>query len=348
MRSKILDTLLSHVDKDIYEQYGKKTIVITGATGLLGSLVCKALLLANDRLDLDCRLVALARDEAKLSLVLDGYSELGDIRFVECDLLNEVPHIETADYILHAAAVTQSKCMVKRPVDVALTSLRGTESMLELARNTSARMVYVSSMEIYGTLAEGEVASEETLGWIDLVAPRSCYPESKRMCECLCAAYASQYGVQVCNARLAQTFGAGVLPGDNRAFAQFARSAIRGKDVVLKTQGLSEGNYVNTVDCIAAVLMLLACGESATSYNIANEATHGTIREVAELACNVLGDGRSRVCIDCDEHNSAGYAPDVHLRMSSARLRALGWEPTMGLSDSFVELAQYMREQGMV
>ena len=235
--------------------------------------------------------------------------------------------------------------MVEKPADVALMSLRGTESMLEVARKTSARMVYVSSMEVYGTLLEGVVADESALGWINLAAPRSCYPESKRMCECLCAAYAAQYGVQVCSARLAQTFGAGVLPGENRAFAQFARSAMHGEDIVLKTCGLSEGNYVNTIDCVAGLLVLFAHGEAGLAYNIANEESHGTIREVAELANDVLGNGASNVVIDVDESNSAGYAPDVHLRLSSARLRRLGWEPKTSLAGSFVELGAYMREQ---
>lgn len=346
MRSKLLDGLLVGIDESLYEPFRGMTVVVTGATGLIGSLVCKALLLADERLGLGCKIIAVVRDEAKLEAVLDGYCGMGDLVRVGCDFAEGVPDIASADFILHAAAVTKSKVMVERPVEVALTSLRGTEAMLEVARGTGARMVYVSSMEVYGTLPEGEIADEEALGWIDLAAPRSCYPESKRMCECLCSAYAAQYGVQVCSARLAQTFGAGVLPGENRAFAQFARSAMHGDDVVLRTRGLSEGNYVNTVDCVAGLLTLLVRGEAGLSYNVANEESHGTIREVAELACDVLGDGSSRVVVDIDESNSAGYAPDVHLRLSSARLRSLGWRPKTRLNESFVELGAYMNELG--
>lgn len=347
MRSGILDVLLAGIDEGLYEPFRGKTVVVTGATGLVGSLVCKALLLADERLGLKSKVVAVVRDEAKLTSVLGAYFDLGDLAPVKCNLAESKPKVAEADFILHAAAVTKSKTMVERPADVALTSLRSTESMLEVAHETGARMVYVSSMEMYGTLPEGETADELSLGWIDLAAPRSCYPESKRMCECLCAAYAAQHGVRVCSARLAQTFGAGVLPGENRAFAQFARAAMREEDIVLKTHGLSEGNYVNTVDCVAGLLTLFAKGEAGSSYNIANEESHGTIREVAELASSVLGIGVSKVVIDIDELNSAGYAPDVHLRLSAARLRKLGWEPRTGLADSFVELGEYMREQGI-
>lgn len=348
MRSEILEGLLGGLDDALFEPFRGKTVVVTGATGLIGSLVCKALLLADERMGLGCAVIAVVRSREKAEGVLGDYALLGDPSYIIADLAAEKSvDVEHADYILHAASVTKSKMMVERPVDVIDTSLRGTEAMLELARNTGARMVYVSSMEVYGTLLEGQVADEFALGWIDLASPRTSYPESKRMCECLCAGYASQYGVQVCSARLAQTFGAGVLLGEGRAFMQFAHSAIRGEDVTLRTRGLSEGNYVNSIDCVAGLLTLLARGGAGQAYNVANEESHGTIREVAQFACNVLGDGRSHVVIDVDESNSAGYAPDVHLRLSSAKLRSLGWGPRVSLADSFRQLGEFIHEQKM-
>lgn len=348
MRSEILDERLNGIDAALLKPFRGMDVVVTGATGLIGSLVCKALLLADARLGLGCHVTAVVRSRGKADSVLGDYAPLGELSCHVADLSSgELLDIKEADYVLHAASVTKSKVMVERPADVIDTSVRGTEAVLELARRTGARMVYVSSMEATGTLPEGEVADERSLGWLDLSSPRTCYPESKRMCECLCVAYASQYGVGACSARLAQTFGAGVLPGENRAFAQFARAALRGEDIVLRTRGLSEGNYVNSVDCARALLTLLAVGEAGQTYDVANEESHGTIREVAQLASDVLSDGRSRVVIDVDESNSAGYAPDVHLRLSSAKLRSLGWEPEVSLAESFCELGAYMREQGM-
>lgn len=348
MRSEILDGRLSALPAGLFEPFRGKSVLVTGATGLVGSLVCKALLLADERLGLGCTVVAVCRSHEKLAAVLDGYVGLGPLRVAKCDLSRGRPEAGGVDYILHAAAVTKSRTMVESPADVIATSLRGTEGMLSLARETGARMVYVSSMEAYGTLPEGAVADEPSLGWIDLEVPRSCYPESKRMCECMCNAWAAQYGVAVCSARLAQTFGAGVLPGEGRAFMQFARAAMRGEDVVLRTAGLSEGNYVDATDCAAALLLLLAKGEPGRAYNVANEELHATIRDVAQLAVDVLGEGKSRVVVDVDETNSAGYAPDVHLRLSSARLRALGWIPTTSLANSFRQLASYAVEQGLI
>lgn len=348
MRSEILDRALVGLGEGAFRPFAGKRVVVTGATGFVGSLVCKALLLADVEWGIGCSVVAVSRDAGRARSVLEGY-DLGDASYVEADFSARAEiGADGADFVLHAAAVTRSREMVERPADVIAISLNGTGAALSLARRTGARMVYISSMEAYGTLPEGEVADESALGWIDLSSPRSCYPESKRMCECLCNAHASQHGVRVCSARLAQAFGAGVLPGEGRAFAQFARAAMRGEDIVLRTRGLSEGNYVNSVDCVAGLLALLARGEAGSAYNVADERAHGTILEVAGLASEVLGGGRSRVVVDPDESNSAGYAPDVHLRLSSARLRALGWAPKTSLAGSFLELGAYMEEQGLV
>lgn len=92
---------------------------------------------------------------------------------------------------------------------------------------------------------------------------------------------------------------------------------------------------------------MLAKGESGQAYNVANEESHGTIREVAELAIRALGGKESHVVIDEDISNSSGYAPDVHLRLSSAKLRALGWEPLYCLETSFQQLADYSNEQDL-
>lgn len=89
-------------------------------------------------------------------------------------------------------------------------------------------MVYVSSMEVYGIPDEKkEYITEKDLGYIELENVRSSYSEGKRICECLCNAYVAEFGLPVKSARLAQTFGAGVLQEDNRVYAQFARSAMK-------------------------------------------------------------------------------------------------------------------------
>lgn len=143
------------------------------------------------------------------------------LSFLHLDFDHPTPVPDIAvDYIVHTAAVTTSKTMVSKPVETLLGSINGTDTMLRLARRTGASILYLSSMEAYGTIDDsGKKATEEELGYIDLSNVRSCYPESKRLCECLCRSYHEQYHVRAVSGRLAQTFGAGVMPQENRVFA---------------------------------------------------------------------------------------------------------------------------------
>lgn len=202
-------------------------------------------------------------------------------------------------------------------------------------------MVYVSSMEVYGQPNLNRKITESDLGRLDLTNPRSCYPEGKRMCECMATSYASQYNVNVKIARLAQTFGAGILPGENRVFAQFAKSTVKGNDIILHTQGKSEGNYVYTADAIKAILILLLKGNRGQAYNVVNESSHTTIKNMAEMVIKNFGKKSQKVIIEIPAVNM-GYAPDIHMKLSGAKLRQLGWKPTFDLVDSYQRMINYM------
>lgn len=270
------------------------------------------------------------------------------LEYLVADLAKDaIPAPEACDYLIHAAAVTTSKLMVSDPVGTIRTAIDGTEKLLKMAVEKQARsFVYISSMEIYGQpRTEGKTA-EKDLGYIDIGTVRSCYPEGKRMCECLCNAYASQYGLSVKSARLAQTFGAGILPTENRVFAQFARSAMNGEDIVLHTTGESEGNYVYTSDAIRAILMLLVKGVSGEAYNIANEESHTTIRRMAELVADRIAGNAIRVVLDIPEDSaSLGYAPPVKMWLDASKMRALGWEPTVGMEEAYRRMILWMQIQ---
>ena len=163
------------------------------------------------------------------------------------------------------------------------------------------------------------------------------------MCECLCNAYASQFGLNVKSARLAQTFGAGILPTENRVFAQFARSAMNGTDIVLHTTGESEGNYVYTADAIRAILMLLVKGTSGEAYNIANEQSHTTIREMAQLVAERIAGNEIQVVLDIPKDSaSLGYAPPVKMWLDASKMRGLGWEPKVGMVEAYERMIEWM------
>lgn len=349
MNKVLLQDLIAIAESNLpFKDYKKRTFLVTGATGLIGSLLVKALLFCNQRHDLELNVVALVRNKQKAEEILGREDEHPELQYVVCDLeKDDIKIDEKIDYIVHAAAITNSKTMVTFPVDTIRASVNGTDKILNLAlENNIYGMVYISSMEVYGSVPSQGLTTEENLGIINLANVRSCYPESKRLCECLCTAYSVQHGLNVKSARLAQTFGAGILPNENRVFAQFASSAMKGEDIVLHTEGKSEGNYVYTRDAIIGILLLLTRGKAGEAYNIVNEQSHVTISQMAKLVSDYFGGGKSKVVFDIPESTlNYGYAPDVKLHLSADKMKCLGWIPEVGIVEAYKRMISYLQEE---
>ena len=306
-------------------------------------MVKRLLVSCTKKIGLNVRVYALIRNKQKADKIFANYLK-ESLVYVIADLKKDRLNInDNVDYIIHAAAVTSSKLLIEHPVDALEIAINGTEKILKLAEEKNVEsMVYISSMEVYGQPTKSGKVKENELGYIDLTNPRSGYPESKRLCESLCTAYASQYNLNVRVARLAQTFGAGVLPGENRVFAQFARSIIKGENIVLHTEGNSEGNYVYISDAIGAILFLLLSGKKGQAYNVVNEDSHMSIKQMADLVINNFGSGDQKVVIDIPNKNM-GYAPEVHMQLSGQKLIELGWAPSIDLNASYERLINWFK-----
>lgn len=316
-----------------------ESYLITGATGFIGGLLVREL--AQNMSDAGTSLIIPVRDEAKAKAEFrDLLGRPGlDLKYVPCsvetmtpDLFRRVFHV---DYVIHCASPTQSAYLASHPVETMNTIILGTRNALELARYYQVKsMVFVSSMESYGVVKDiGRTRTEEEVGEIPLCKPRSSYPLGKRAAEFYCNMYCREFGVPVKIARLAQVFGKGARKDDTRVFAQFARAVIEEHDIVLETDGSSMGNYCASEDAVNAILTILKDGKDGEVYNVVNEANTMTIREMAELVCREVADGRICVRINSDVLASEKYAPKNALKMSSQKLRDLGWKPQKSLAD---------------
>ncbi|MCI1987548.1 MAG: NAD-dependent epimerase/dehydratase family protein [Lactobacillus sp.] len=327
-----LDALVQAQAERLATFFGKR-IMITGATGLVARILTLLFLRANERLNLELTVIAIARNPQKVARLYGDLAKRSDLQFVYQDIKQPYDQVsQPVDFIFHAAAVTGSKQLITQPVEAFSAQVLGMLNVMTRAQQDHARVVYLSSMEIYGQPFVDRRATEQDVGYVDPLVIRNGYPESKRSNEFLASAYHHEFGVHVVNARLAQTFGPGVSADDTRVFAQFARSALRGEPLVLHTDGSSLGNYCYLPDTIAALLTLSVDGQAGESYNVVNEATTISIKELAELVATHFGNGQ--VVIDIPDEDM-GYAPQVQLRLSGQKLEALGWQPTAGLVEMF-------------
>lgn len=312
-------------------------VLVTGATGLIGVSLVRALLCANRVRNLNLQVLALIRNKEKANRIYRKLTNRKDLIFLQGDVNQKISAQLKVDYIFHCASITSSNTMINSPVETILTSIDGTKNVLNFALENDCRsFVYISSMEMYGSFAEtNNNVTETELGYINPLSVRSNYPESKRLCENMCIAFWSEYGLPVKIARLSQTFGAGILSGENRVFAQFARSAIEGKDIILHTKGESEGNYCYTRDAIMGLLLILLKGKNAEAYNVANPETHTTIADMAKMVCQKFGNEKIKVVFDIPKSNKFGYAADTKMKLNSDKLKKLGWMPEIGLEEAY-------------
>lgn len=306
-----------------------KRVFVTGATGLIGTALCCRLVAQG------AQVIAFVRSPQKAAAKLPPGVEVlvGDVR-------NPITYSGAVDYVVHAASETASKAFIERPMEIIEGIVSGTRNVLEFAREKNAKgLVFLSTMEVYG-LTDSEDVRESSYAVVDPLVPRNCYPEAKRLAECMCVSAAKEYGVPVKIARLTQTFGAGVDRNDGRVFAQFAAAAKEGRDIVLKSDGATARCYCSIDDAINAILLIVEKGESGVAYNVANPGTFCTIREMAELVADEFSGGKSRVIVDRANAESCGFLPPFRMKLNVDRLKNLGWVPKQGLKEMFKELLE--------
>ena len=308
-----------------WDKLNGATILVTGATGLIGSSFIKAIFYANKSKSLNIIIKALVRDIKKAEKIFSNLPyDSESLRFIQ-GTVESLPQLNfSIDYIVHGASQTNSKEFISHPVETINTSVKGTMNLLELARDKSVKgFIYLSSMEVYGYPERGHKVIEEEIGAMSPLDLRNSYPLSKHICEALCCAYANEYSVPATIIRLTQTFGSEINDNDNRIFAYFIRCVIQKKNIILKTKGETERCYLYTIDAVTAILTVLLKGQAGQAYNAADERTYCSIAEMAE---KVALEGKIQVEYKIEDEAKNGFPKTLYMNLDTTRLRNLGWE----------------------
>lgn len=339
-----INELISH--KKYFENFTNSTFLVTGATGLIGSILVKTLLRFSQKNNSNIKVYACCRKKEKFQKVFEDYFT-DNLIPIFCDITELNISSISIDYIVHGASITDSKTFVQKPVETINIAFDGTRNLLSQCVNKKIKgFVYLSSLEVYGSFNNEKIKSvtENDYGFIDTMKVRSSYSESKRLVETLCVSYASEFNVPVKVARLCQTFGAGVEYNDNRVFAQFARSIIENKDIILKTKGQTVRNYCYTTDSVSGILTVLQKGKVGEAYNIANPSTTISIVDLANLFCSVYPECNSKVVFQIDENSEKlGFNPVVKIQLNTQKLENLNWKAEVNLENMLKRLIEGMK-----
>ncbi len=318
-----------------WETFRNSTILVTGATGRLGMYITEALNKADIDLNLNLRIIALARSEEKLKAVFGESLNLPNI-FTRIQKIEDSLEIDgSIDFIFHTAGAASPKDFTVNPVDTLWGHVKGTRNVMELARQKGTKKVlYVSTVEVYGDWQSENRIKEDDMGPMHCDDARKCYPEAKRLCETMLASYKAQYGVDYVVTRLCHTFGPGISLDDGRAFAEFLRNVINGEDIVLQTDGSTERTYTYVSDAVGAMLLALTKG-SEHIYNIANTDNLISTRELAKLIAGLDPGRKVSVKFANGEGSELKFLNYKLGIMNVDRIIALGWKPRVGLEDAF-------------
>lgn len=318
-----LQTALNSI-VDINKIY-HKSILITGATGLIGSFAADMLLYANRMKNAGIEIYLLARDENRLKVRFASSVDESRLHFIIQDIVNHLQLITPVDYIVHAAGDGFPAAFREHPVETMTPALFGTYQLLQYARkNALQKFLYISSGEIYGKTVSTEHAfTEDESGYLDSMNVRSCYPMAKRCAETLCASFGEQYHIPVVVVRPSHVFGACTSINDNRATVQFLNEAAAGKNIIMHSDGRQMRSYTYVADCVSGIFSAMLNGTNGEAYNIANTASRVTIAEFAGILANKAG-------VNCimkapSENEYMEHSPIEYAVLDATKLERLGW-----------------------
>lgn len=307
-----------------------RRVLVTGATGLIGTMLVDVLLEA-DRRGADVSVLAVGRNRASAEERFCDAFRNPRFSFVEHDVTRPFASNIAFDAAVSGASLTHPLAYSRHPVAAALTNLEGTRHVLERASESRAKVLFLSSVEIYGDSPDGKPFREGDTGKLDLSTARASYTESKRTCEALCQAFRQECGLDVRIARLCRIFGPTVRLDDSKASSQFLLAAARSEDIVLKSEGLQLFSYLYVADCVSALLFLLDRGEPGVAYNVASGDCDVRLRTFAETAAGCAG---TKVVFDIpSDSERRGFSIASTALLDPSRIRELGWTPRYAFGD---------------
>lgn len=313
------------------------SVLVTGATGLIGSCAIDVMCAANKEQGANIHIYALGRSKEKIR------RRFGDkvVPLVQ-DIVTPISKNRSFDYILHGASNADPRSYATQPVETITTNLIGTRNILDYcARNNKTRAIFTSSFEVYGKIPDVEVYTEKMSGTIDQTILRNGYPESKRCCELLLRSYVEEYGANALIARLPSVYGPTMQKSDSKAHAQFIRNAINHENIILKSKGSQRRSYCYVIDIVRGLFFLFENGQSGEIYNVANSASVASIAEYAATCAQIAG---TEVTYEMpDEVEIKGFSKPQNCILGTQKIEDLGWFGKYSLITGITETIETLK-----
>lgn len=337
MNKVILNDIKEIISSPIidWNRFDKKTVLITGANGMLPSYMVYTLMSLKEQNRLDVKVIAQVRNKNKAEEIFKDYLRNTSFELLIQDVTMPYSPFNNVDFAIHAASQASPKFYASDPVGTLMANIEGTINVLKLANeNKCESVLFFSSAEVYGK-AEVENISESDYGYLDPTNVRSCYAESKRMGEQLCCAWNSQYGTHCKSVRPFHTFGPNMSLDDGRVFADFVKNIVNGENIVLKSRGEAKRAFCYVTDATVAFFKILLDGEDGMSYNMGNPEQEISIRELAQKLIGMYPEKGLQLITEINETDKVRHSAVKSVLPNIDKLKQLGWKPSIPVDEGF-------------
>lgn len=330
-----IENIVRRLGKNVNNLSGK-TVLITGASGLIGGYLVEVIAYLNseNKLVYPCKVIGMQKSEITKDSKLGYLLNHSDVQFVSRSA--SVPYLPSSkvDYIVHSAGMSAPAFFLEDPLGTIDVNVNGIRWILEYAKQNKIKSVlYMSSGEIYGNpTAENIPTPESYNGNISTLDSRACYTSSKRLAETLCRIYFEKYGVPVKIARPFIVYGPGLAITDRRVMADFMRSGLNGVPIKMMTLGLDTRSYCYVADATVAFFELLLSQKNGEVFNVASDIEEVSIYDIAVLVhkiCNI----KDEVRVEKQDAKFIKGAPNRVMPDISKLKKAFGYKPEVDIEE---------------
>ena len=307
----------------------RKTILVTGGAGFIGSHLCARLLEGGASVICADNFYTGSKDNI-LPLLKNPQFELmrHDVTF---------PLYLEVDEIYNLACPASPVHYQYDPVQTTKTSVHGAINMLGLAKRTGAKILQASTSEVYGD-PDVHPQPENYRGRVNPIGPRGCYDEGKRCAETLFFDYYRQHALNIRVARIFNTYGPHMHPNDGRVVSNFIVQALKGEDLTVYGEGSQTRSFCYVDDLVAGLMALMNAPDEVTGpVNLGNPGEF-TILQLAEIVIEMTGAKSKIVKKPLPQDDPLQRCPDIGLAK-----RVLGWEPTIALRQGLEKTIAYFK-----
>lgn len=333
----------NHID-----EFRNKTILITGATGLIARNLTYFFLYLNKIHNTNTKVIALVRNLEKAKNAFKDYLDDNNLEFLNQDVCVPINYDGNVDYIFHAAGSASATAIKANPVGIIKANTIGTMNVLEFARSKNVKnVVFPSTREIYGKITDLDKITEEDQGIISPLEERNCYPESKRLAEAMFVSYYKQYEVPFTILRIAHTYGPTMeINKDGRVMADFIGAVVNNENIVLNSDGTAIRSFCYVTDTVEAIIKVMVNGKIGEAYNLSNETEPYMIRDVAKMIVESYPEKGLKVEFsNPSDEVKKGYVSYKIVKLDTSKLEKLGWSPKVKLEDGIKRTISYFEEE---